>query len=1034
MSTRTVLILACSLVLLFALVAGAIVWPEMRPRGFVINSERAGQGAQVRSGDLRDDSPEAGGGNAAKPGPGPKVITTGKTEEPRRAPYDTSKLDAGQILLRAQVKITSPGGLDTLAAADRLPCDLCLRHIDEKGEAADLYYTFDLDGIIETPCSIEDFPIENGVLASRAWSARICWNDVEGFAPIAAPKLQERVLDFGTIELDLSAALEEGEWLFIGRLLHPTGLPICGLDSLTLKIGDDEQNWIEQRENGRFVCDYWGDYNADVRVWLVHSYDEDETLQVLGKPEIRGRIVDLGDITVKCAAIEVHIDAWPDQQLRRQRRGLEANAELPEITADIYLSSINYSTEIAFASPETVKVGFAMPGPYRWSLYQSDETLAYADAGGEIMLEAGKLTRLDVAFVPVHSVLVHFKAAGELGDVRFEVQMINADGDADYWLSDQLGATRRTIAVPNPKRAKMVFTAAARGWVTIECEVAPETTALTIEFKERAPATTGILVVELPKLPEFFDHHPIEIGIFCEVMNAGSKQKQQLASYNSGSKYWGLTDEDKLLRFEVLPGEAKVWLQEVSQIYGYPRGMISGPVECTVTIDAPCKVKLPAFEAPPWSVAAQGSYPRLTCEGLPMNYHGPILDGANSRNYSLQYGNSLQLPAGDYTIPDGAQRHTLRMTLPTEQQQWLLFEYDFPARIEVRVRRGKSLVPSLISVSASLTDGTASANATSKENGKLRLWAPQGEVRLKAEVLGSLTSLFKTIVVGVDLTVVEFSVEGSYAQFDWDERYQTEPGCCWWLRDATGEIIDTLHSSTKSRKFEPGTYTLRPENANKPEISFSIAADSDLTLEIPFVPKIAYTGSFLVKYPKDLKPDPDGYAIEWFWYVPLSNDVAKDVQTREYATEYGWMRCTVDGLKFGELPANVEIVLALAVGALDDDDSFAPQAWAAAPMRLTLKGGEMETITVAWKRAVVLSSDWYDSAEFVWVGPDGAAMRFTQYNRIFLPGAYNAICHYGETPREFPVTLKLEADKFFDLTPEIRKFVSGEEGGDDGGD
>ncbi len=174
--------------------------------------------------------------------------------------------------------------------------------------------------------------------------------------------------------------------------------------------------------------------------------------------------------------------------------------------------------------------------------------------------------------------------------------------------------------------------------------------------------------------------------------------------------------------------------------------------------------------------------------------------------------------------------------------------------------------------------------------------------------------------------------------------------------------------------------------------------------------------------------------MEWFWYVPLSNDVAKDIQARDYATEYGWMRPTVDGLKFGELPANVEIVLQLAVGALDDGDNLAPQAWAVTPMRLTLKGGEQETIAVSWKRAVVLSSEWYDSAEFHWVGPDGAAMRFTQYNRIFLPGAYNAICHHGETPREFPVALKLETDKFFELTPEIRKFVSGEDGGDDGGD
>ncbi len=670
MSTRTVLILVCSLVLLFALVAGAIVWPEMRPRGFVINAGNSGQGARVRSGNIEE--PDTG--KPVKPRPDPVVIAPGKVDQPKRAAYDLSKLEQGQLLVRAQVKLTSAGGLGTLAAADRIPCDLCIRHVAKGEEPADNYFAFELDGLIETAYAAENFPIQGGVLANAVWYARVCWNEVEGFAPIAAPKLEGRVLDFGTLELDLTAALDDQEWLFFGRLMHASGIPICGLETLSLKIGEEEQLWLEQHEDGRIACSFWGDFNADMRLWLVHSYDEDETLQPLGKPDIKGRIVDLGDITVNCAALEVRIDAWPDQQLRRQRRSLDANAELPEMTAYVYLSSINYTTEVGFTSPETVKVGFAMPGPYRWSLNQSDETLAFADTGGEIMLEAGKLTRLDVAFVPVHSVLVHFKAAGELGEVRFEVQIIGADGEANEWFNNHLGADRRTLAIANPKREKMTFTAAARGWVTVECEVPPETTELTIEFKERAPATTGILILELPRLPEFFDHHPIEIGIFCEVMNAGSRQKQQLASYNSGSKYWGLTDEDKLLRYEIPPGAAKIWLQEVSQIYGYPRGVISGPVECTVTVDAPCKVKLPVFEAPPWSIAAQNSYARLTCEGQPMSYSGPILDGANLRNYSLQYDQSLQLPAGDYTIPDGSLRHALQMTLPTEQEPRLLFE------------------------------------------------------------------------------------------------------------------------------------------------------------------------------------------------------------------------------------------------------------------------------------------------------------------------------------------------------------------------
>ncbi len=1036
MSTRFVILAAVSIVALFLLVAAALVWPQMQPRGFVINSDNSAQSARVRAGNLHDSTPEPEARKPLKPKQEPVVIKPGKVEPPKRPAYDLSKLEQGQVLLRAQVKLTSPGGMDTLAAADHLPCDICLRFVEQGGEPMDNYYAFELDGLVETVCDIDAVPIRDGALANAAWSAYVCWGDAEGFAPIAAPKFEGRVLDFGTLELDLSAALGEQEWLFVGRLMHATGIPIFGLESLSLQIGGtEEQLWFAQHEDGRFACSLWGEFNAEMRIWLVHNYDEDETLQALGKPAVRGRIVDLGDITVNCAAVEAHIDAWPDKQMRLQRHGLDASTQPPEISAWVFLSSINYSTEIGFTEPERVKIGFAMPGPYRWSMDQSDETLAFAEVGGEVMLEAGKLTRIDISFVPVHCVLVRFKAAGPLDDITFEVQRFGAEDEANEWFNSQISPSRQLTAVANPRRQKMKFLAKTRGWAPVELDVAPDTTELTIEFKERAPATTGNLIVELPKLPEFFQDHPIEIGIFAEMTSAGAKKTQQLASYNHGSKFWGLTDEDKLLRFEMPLGATRVWLQEMSPVYGYPRGMISGPVDCTVTADAPCKVKLPAFEAPPWSVAADATLARLTCEGAPMNYQGPVLLDETSQLLSLEYNHYLRLPAGDYAIPEGTLRHALRMTLPTEHQPTLLFEYDFPARLEVRVLRGKSLVPCPITVTATTADGGTTTSATSRENGKLRIWVPQGQARVSVDVVGAQHRVSKAVLVGLDLTIVEIAVEGSYAQFEWDERYQTEEGSYWWLRDAKGELLNTLYAGVKSLKLEPGTYTMSPENAAKPEISIVMVADGDVLVGVPFVPRLACTASFIVKYPKDLKPDPDGYVVEWFWYVPVSGDTEKDIRNREYASEYGWMRCTVDGIKFGDMPVNQEIVFLLAVGALDDEGNLAPQAWAVSPMRLTLKGGEMETIAVEWKRAVVLNHDWYDWGDVHWIGPDNAGMRYTQYNRILLPGGYSATLYSGEAPKVFPVALKLETDKFFEMPPEIRKALNGEESSnEEGGD
>lgn len=1036
MSNRTLLIIACAIVLLFVLVAGAIVWPEMRPRGFVAQTDNSAHGARVRAGNLADDPGPVRGGSSPKRTTGGNVITSSTPAERKRTPYDLTKLADGEVLVRAHVVLTSQGGLEALRRTARLPCDVCMRHVVSGAEPEDNYLSFEADGIIERGYPSDFFPIHDNTLSPAIWTARICWGEKDNFVAVAVPKLEGRVLDFGTLEFDLSTALGDQEWLVIGRLMHATGVPVHGMDSLWLEIGSpDNHCWFEQNEDGCFAFSHWGEFSTDTRVWLVISDFEDETRQPLTKTAIKGRIVDLGDIVVNCAAVEATIAAWPEKDLRRARRGLDANVEPPQLSAWLNLTTFSTSAEIHFMEPERTKVAFVMPGPYRWSAYQSDETLAFAETGGEIILEAGKLTHLDVAFVPVHSVLVRFKAAGELGNIQFEVQHIDADGESVEWENYQLPGSNQPHAVANPKRMKLKFTATTSGWTPVMCDVPPEATEWTIEFTERAPSSAGVLIVELPKMPEFFKTHPIEIGIFSGLVVDGVAQPRHLASYNQDSTFWGQTNEADLLRWEVPLGATKVWLQEVSQVYGYPRGIISGPVDCTVSGETPCKVKLPEFGAPPWNVFAQSAVVRLTCDGVPMNYYGPVMQGETSQVMSLYYDSQQRMSVGDYAIPDGAQRHALQMTMPTEQAPRLLFERDFPARIEVRVRRGKTLVPCLIEVTVASSEGSTSTEATSRENGKLRLWAPIGEVRVSVQLLGGQTTLSRAITLGNDLTVMELAVEGSYARFSWHEQYSQGEGSYWWLRDAQGEMVTTLNASMTSLKLEPGAYVMVPENASKPEIAFAIAADSDAVVEVPFVPRLDYSGSFLVKYPKELKPDPDGYALEWYWYVPVSGDPAKDILSREYASEYGWARCTAEGVKFGDMPANLEFVLMLAIGALNDEGDHAPQAWAISPMRVKLKGGELETLAVDWKRAAVLHQDWYEQYTIHWSGPNGDATRYTQYNRILLPGTYVAIIEIGDAPKSINVAVKLDDGKYFEVPEDVKKALNAdesteEEGGD----
>lgn len=1030
MSSRSTVFAVSGAVLALAVAAAVFLWSSAQPRGRIIED---GSRAPVRQ-TAKDDTPAASAPEEKSPqtGTGGAVVTAQHEPKPQpatRQPFDMSQLAEGDVLVRAKVALSNPGGLQVMHAAARLPAFLVLRWVQEDRTPNEPEFSFELDGVIEAPCSMESFPIKDGALLPAEWSARIAWGEREDFVTIKAPKLEGRVLDFGTLEFDLGAFMGEDEWLFVGRMVHTTGLPIDYFETLSLSVGSrDSRLWFEMNGDGSFTCSHWGPYAPDDPVSLVVYDEDDEDVRRLPKPKISGRIVELGDVVLDCAAVEIRLAAWPDDNARRQRLGLAADAELSELSMYVYFNTYYASLTAELAQPETTRVKFLHPGAYRYQTDIQDRTFAWRQVTGVVNLEAGKLEKIDIALEQVHGVFVRFQAPEPLSRIDLDVFIVNGDGDIEDGAQWQLASHNLPITIPNTEHRPMRLTAKARGYAPVEAEVGGDATEVLLEFKERVPADTGFLVLELPEVPDFFrtDANATDIAIMASITNArGSTEKRMLATYSSQANIWGRTEAGRYLKFEVPVGVTKVWLQETGKAWGYPKGIISGPVEGTVRADLDCHLKIPGFGTPPWAKPVRHCYGSLTCEGKAFSYTGAVLLDNERQYLTLSLGAPVFLSAGAYALPDGNNSLELEMFMPPDDEGKMYLRRDLAARVEIRMLRGKDLAPWPLGVTAYCGGDNTGIFAQSDTNGKIRFWAPLGRARVSISALGGATTVEREIEVTENLKVIEIKDEGSYVHFVWQSPDAEQEASAWWLLDEKGDPVNMLTPQFTTLKTPPGRYTMIPENRDKPEVAFVVTEGTDTTVEVPLVPPLAYTASILVKYPKDFKPSPDGAVLEWLWYVPITGDPDKDIRLHDYATQWGNERFRPEGIKITGLPLNVEFVLVLAMTNNGENGEPNPGAWAIAPIRLKLTETSIQTLTVAWKAAVVLDESWFEFGQVDFFGENG--LRYVAYNRILLPGAYTARFYAGETPVDHSVVLKAEG-KYSVLPPEIRKALGGDDG------
>ena len=1032
MSSRTVIFIALAFVALFLLVAAALVWPQLQPRGLVVNESARRSRIENQPDSAQPENPGRANGAVNKPS---VVVSSGRPVDRSTPGIDPSKLAEDEILVRARVSLRGPHGLDLFRMAQREPWTLCIRFVQSAEDYTDHYFDGGLDGRVETAYSRDALPIESNVLSPGTWQARICWNESEAFVPVAAPVLQDRVLDFGALEFDLTAALDPTEWLICGRLLHTSGLPINGFEYLAIRFGgpDEESNWIGVCEDGCFAFSAY-EWDKEKPAWLMVGDDEDSQPRRLNAPKIEGRIVDFGDITLDCAAVEIRLANWPAPALRRERHQLGADGELAPLSLWVDLSNYSTDLQVSIEEPDTTCVRFLNPGPYRWTAGHSDDTLAFAEMQGELDLPAGKLTRLEIALAPVHCVLARFKAAGILQQVSIRIFKQNADEDSEELSQESVGNPSLVYAIANAGHTALRVIATARGYKDVSLDIGPNTTECTFEFTEPIQTDTGRLMVLLPSLPAALKDQAFRFAICITRESNGVEQTQDIEHIDRGDA-WGEEDTSKLSSNEVGKGPLKVTLRERDPGMGYPGGIVSGPVECVIEPDKLTTVKMPAIDAPPWNVFSRRTCARLTCNKQPISYSGPVWTSETEQNMSLFYDQSIYLPVNTYAIPDGEARIGLEFQMPDEQTGTSVYYHDFPARLEVRVKRGKTLVPMRITARVSQAQGSANISAPSVENGIVRLWAPVGKANIEVEVPG-LESLNREVEVKPDLTVLDFEITGTLVQLEWDARYREDGGAAWLLLDGEGRIVRAVSALEATLKLDPGAYSMIPQHLSKPEISFELGAAEDASVTVPYVAPIDFSASMLVRFPKELKPDPDGYFVEWRWYVPSSGDAEKDQRVREYCGDSSWQRVTTEGVKFFGLPVELEFTFVVAIGSLDDNDNLSPIAWTMAPARVRLKADATETIAVDWKRAVVLSESWAEGYEVSWSGGTSPGMVYNEYWRVFLPGAY-VLKLVNETGKSFNLNLKLDEGKFFEMPEDVRKARFGEDeptDGESGGD
>ncbi|MCC6573583.1 MAG: hypothetical protein IT462_07320 [Planctomycetes bacterium] len=899
---------------------------------------------------------------------------------------------------------------------------------------------------------------ETGELRPGVWSVSAPWdgqidddareslsrpqfNDITAIRTIAAPTLRDGVLDFGEITFDSNELLDEGECFVVGQLVHRSGVPIADTWDFNMTTGtsgiiysvltDADGYFVRQLIPGDALED------CDWRLYIAGTPEQtrfEEGYSYRLTPTIRGRIVDCGRVVVNCARVNVSVMGWASDDARLARAGKDfPAATLRAVSADVTFRGYEDSR---FHSKVTPQISSAVrhlpPGPYTCGCVVHDLYSRYEPVHSSLLLKAGDVANHRIELRPAAFVLLRLVAedGSGLDEASFKVTHVFADGKQEDDPTTY-GVAFPDYCVPIPVcGVSMEVTGHAKGWeeVTITVPATAQTAEVVLleYFGRPAPPPTGALSVSVTVPEALLGDLAFQ---FC-VRRLSSRQESDWISIGS----W----------HHLTPGDYEVQAVERVAAWGYPNGVMSGPISVTVESDKTTSVVLPDVASPPWPFRAKSWDSNLTCEGQPFSYEGIVRCGTAQSRMEFHHGSFAGDIPRSCALIDGDGEVPLELIPPTAQDGRATYRHDFECRLEVRVTRGGKAIQENIDVIACIDldpknamwgtfdEKEHIARAHAGEGKPALLWLPPGKAEVTAYGIGA-KPVFVEIAKG-RRAVVEIEAQTCIATFEWDQAYEKDDGACWLAYGEDGKIVEELRR-TGSLELRPGVYTVRPMSfpERAVEMRIEVKPNSENRFRIPFVAGPEMEASLLIPYPAGLTPSADGYIFEFEYFFPAlgAYDVAKQAE-RMFMGGALHRKFTNEGVVIASLPVNAEIVIFASIAGKSEanDQHASRRGWHMAPRTVKLATGR-NLVADPWRAAVVLDPRWCEGrvqATFTPIeNPLGIKFEVLfpgdDYWQILPAGEYNVRFECGipdSTLEGFEIRVSVCGEgRYFEIPPEI---------------
>ena len=972
MSSQRLLVVCLLLLLMLGGAATVfLLQPQFAPRGRLIAVSNASNESRVdplkKSGPSARCAPETSGTVVNQTTPLDAVI---KSSPPTaaKARIKIEDLEDGQVLVRAKLQLKGGPGLELFRDGVREEVPFIVEFMGPDDDQYQYYWDAGFDGDLETVVDREELPLtESGELKSGQWSADLAWNDTNAL-PIRTPVLTGRVLDFGSLDFEISNVLDANEYIVMGQAVHASGIPMAGvwLNMLTSCEGIDTWNEVNVDSTGRFIFTLW-ESNATLQCQWSYSYREAEDLVPLEAPKLEGRVYDFGKLVITCAAVEICVKGWMDDAQRRALAGEGVDlTKLLEPFLKVSFENYAESDDCVIAQSEGLAYMFLAPGPYRYNTDAHDCLACYEPTSGTIDAKRDKVTKLGVQLTRVGSLVVRVVSAeGPVFHAHVELVWENPGG-APAFHKLNVDLPHQPWAWAYPRDSKVTLKASGDGWSPVTVEVAPGAQSVTVTLTEKRALSEGEGEVEVtvPKLPGVITAHHFQMQLVARTEVAG---KEPVFVFLAQV----FTDSDSPYCHALPAGEWSILLQEERPYFGYPGGVVSGPVRVSVVGGQTTGVTLPAIAAPLWESGVKGFVADIQCEGRPVSLEGSGFANGKAVVIGLEAGKLCQVPMQAYAIKDGEAEVPLEVTGPAGPKENGRIYRNFASRIEVRVKRDGKPATGTFEASGYLTaKGQCHCSRRGAENeSSLFLWLPAGDARVVLNSAGLCGMSRDVVVKSNECIVVEFALNSNSLELTWDERYSSGDGAQWLIKDAKGAFVATALNQVRHIELPRGRYTIAPFGLadDKLTLQFEIPESGVARLSLPFVSAVQFTGSLVVPLPEGLKPDPDGYVVHVCWFPAAYGDMITGGNAIEITGDPVETRVTDESLRILYLPTGMEVVVFASIANMEESSSSNAfhRSWTAAPRRIKLDDAKPQSLANPWSLAVTKNNQWADSsAEF----------------------------------------------------------------------